>query len=34
MKGYLVKDIGNCHDTFAVVIKNNFEVVSHIPRFL
>ena len=28
------RDIGNSHDTFAVAIKNNSEVVSHVPRFL
>ena len=27
-------DVGNSHDTSAIAIKNNFEVVSHIPRFL
>ena len=27
-------DVGNSHDTFAIAIKNNFEVVVHIPRFL
>ena len=26
------RDIGNSLDTFAVAIKNSFEVVSNIPR--
>ena len=28
------RDVGNSHNTFAIAIKNNFEVVGHIPRFL
>ena len=28
------RDVGNSHDTFAVAIKNSFEVVGNIPRFL
>ena len=28
------RDVGNSFDTFAVAIKNSFEVVGNIPRFL